>query len=133
MWENATTGAVFSHSALAGELLEAIPVGDEGGDHYLVVPVDVKVAIDRATSFYHWQSYFIECYSSYHRSLAHLSLLPDVLPLLSALPLVGDQLGLFLLVGRIFLKFETEALRTKPKSEMLDIKTKSNGRQPKKY
>ena len=57
----------LSHSVLAGGLLEAIPVGDEGGDHYLVVPVDFKVAIDRATSFYHWQNYLIECYSSYHK------------------------------------------------------------------
>ena len=62
-----TAGAVLSHSELPGGLLEAVPVGGEGGDPYLVVPVDVKVAIDRATSFYHWQSYLIECYSSYHK------------------------------------------------------------------
>ena len=64
MWENATAGAVLSHSVLAGGLLEAVPVGGEGGHHYLVVPVDDKVATDRATLFYHLQSYSIECYSS---------------------------------------------------------------------
>ena len=59
-----TAGAVLSHIVLDGRLLEAVPVGGEVGDPYILVPVDVKVATDRATLFYHMQSYSIECYSS---------------------------------------------------------------------
>ena len=64
MWKITTAGAILSHSVLAGGLLEAVPVGDEVGDHYLLVPIDVKDAIDRVTAFHHWQSYSIESYSS---------------------------------------------------------------------
>ena len=35
-----TAGAVLSHGVLAVGLLEAVPVGDKGENHYLVVPVE---------------------------------------------------------------------------------------------